>query len=289
MSKQRLKTLEPCQHFAILVNPKPVQILLHITQRPKGPMGSTKPVRLCICSDTHGQHEDLPISASAVESLKIDALLHCGDFTNWGNPEHLHSFNAWLQDLPLPKERKIVICGNHDSSVLFEMKHKFKVNFDKHLDSATLLCDKKRSVVLEEGLVITGIPYTNPHMAESRFWLDKLQNNTDILLTHNAVPGTKLCKENMGCASLREAVLQFYEMHSKVGKRDLLHCFGHVHDKYGTEFICSDESTQTKLLCVNASNVSGDRQIKYPPVLIDCFPNGRDTSSWRFEVVKFEV
>lgn len=251
-------------------------------------MDSRKPLRLCICSDTHGKHESLPVLPKTIHSLKIDLFLHCGDFTNWGSPEHLHSFNAWLGELPLPKERKVVICGNHDSAMLFEMKHQFKVNFDLHLNHATLLSEASRLVSIG-GLSITGIPYTNPRTASPKYWLDLMSAETDVLLTHNAIPRSSLCKENMGCESLRQAVEEFYEKHRKPRNGDLLHCFGHVHDRHGTETLLSDDKKLSKLLCVNAGNVGNDREIKFPPILIDCLPSSTSSEEklWTFKVVEF--
>lgn len=250
-------------------------------------MSSVKPIRLCICSDTHGKHNDLHLSPQLVKEFKIDVLLHCGDFTNSGSPDHLRSFNAWLGDMPLPRERKIVICGNHDSPVLFELKHDFKVNFDEHLNHATLLDETKRFVTIDGGLNITGIPYTNPKTCDFNYWLDKMDKETHVLLTHNAIPHTTLCKENQGCESLLQAVKDFYESQCIPEQRDLLHCFGHIHNKHGTAMMHSDTATRNKLLLVNAGNVGNDREIKFQPVLVDCFPNPTKANAWTFNLANF--
>lgn len=227
-----------------------------------------KTTRLCIISDTHGSHKDLSITNEILQLLEIDFLLHCGDFTYWGNPDHLHSFNEWLGSLSvLPKERKIIVCGNHDTSVSFELKHKFKVDFDIHLNNGTLLSTKNSSVSVD-GLTFTGFEYQNPRLADVSFWKKFLQSKTNILLTHNALSNTTLCPSNKGSKALRQAIEEhFVEFCSD---KDFLHCFGHFHEKYGIETILTNEQ-EKKFLAVNASVVDKDRKVIYSPVIIDCF------------------
>lgn len=76
-----------------------------------------------VLSDTHHTHKHVVV-------LDGDVLIHCGglysygcavklkraDFTNFHHGiESVHSFNRWLGTLP--HARKIVIAGNHETSL----------------------------------------------------------------------------------------------------------------------------------------------------------------------------
>lgn len=59
-------------------------------------------------SDTHGQHDKIPID----KMPEADCVIHCGDFTNRGRMSELREFLTWYDSLPYT--RKIIMPGNHD-------------------------------------------------------------------------------------------------------------------------------------------------------------------------------
>ena len=71
----------------------------------------TQRTRFVCLSDTHSRHVNLDVPPG-------DFLLHAGDFTGRGSTADIAAFNEWLGTLGFPKERTIVIAGNHDR--LFE-------------------------------------------------------------------------------------------------------------------------------------------------------------------------
>ncbi|ETO14297.1 hypothetical protein RFI_23065, partial [Reticulomyxa filosa] len=115
--------------------------------------------RFLVISDTHGNHEQLKLPDPSSSTGAVNVLIHCGDFTNFANPEDLQSFNKWLGER---KEFKYKICitGNHDNAMHFEMKHKFKVRWDKHLNNATHIATAKPiTVTIDNQIQIHCIPY----------------------------------------------------------------------------------------------------------------------------------
>lgn len=50
--------------------------------------------------------------SSVIRSISIKVLLHCGDFTNFGDANELDEFNEELAKLP--HKYKITIAGNHE-------------------------------------------------------------------------------------------------------------------------------------------------------------------------------
>jgi 3',5'-cyclic AMP phosphodiesterase CpdA len=75
----------------------------------KSPTSPLKPnfVRFVCISDTHEKLEEL-----LPKIPDGDVLIHCGDFTNFGETEQILKFNNELGTLP--HKYKIVIAGNHE-------------------------------------------------------------------------------------------------------------------------------------------------------------------------------
>ena len=62
--------------------------------------------RVVCMGDSHSRHESVHVPAA-------DVFLHSGDFSMFGNREHIKKFNDWLG--MLPHRHKLVVAGNHDS------------------------------------------------------------------------------------------------------------------------------------------------------------------------------
>lgn len=181
----------------------------------------------CIAiSDTHGFHRDF-----VEEDFRgIDMIFHGGDFANPRSPtinaEEAEDFLRWFAELPI--KHKILIAGNHDTSVEAGL-----VN-PRHYDNITYL---EHEAVEVAGLKIFGSPYTK---AFGQGWAYNLQPqrldaywsvippDTDVLITHGPPKGILDLAldefrriEFCGDTSLRNHVER---------AKPLYHIFGHIHD-----------------------------------------------------------
>ncbi|PXF40841.1 Metallophosphoesterase domain-containing protein 1 [Gracilariopsis chorda] len=189
-------------------------------------------VRLVIVSDTHRRfRRSLPFG---------DIVIHCGD-SEWGVSE----LEAWASNLP--HQHKVVIPGNMD----YRLKGQ-----TKGFTNVTYLQDKEIEI---KGLKIYGSPWTPKFVGEFQLedekhahavW-NRMPTDVDVLITHGPPKGI-LDVTSRGMSVGDSALLE------KVRTvRPRVHCFGHVHESYGT---LNDEHT---LFC-NAA-VFND----HPPIVVD--------------------
>eukprot|EP00873_Tetraselmis_striata_P014577 jgi/Tetstr1/434841/TSEL_002556.t1 len=206
--------------------------------------GGSAVVRVVHISDTHGKDHDIPNG---------DILVHSGDFTQAGRPEHVTRFNAYLRRLP--HTHKVIVCGNHEL----------------RLDGLTLqqchstVCAGVENCHMLEGTGVTlmgirfygsaannsGGAFTFSTAQRTAKW-NAIPPDTDVLITHSppllvmdlalvthgrrrdnsSSAACSLCGRahhryrHWGCQPLREAVRRLSVP---------LHLFGHVHDCPGIE------------------------------------------------------
>ena len=198
-------------------------------------------LRFVCLSDTHNKHlqiKDLP---------KGDVLLHAGDFTYGGEPEHVEAFTDWLGTLDY--KYKIVIAGNHE--ITFDLKkeellkRKFfgddaDFNFEDIKSKLGNCIYLEDSAVVIEGIKIYGTPHQpwfhnwafNRHSKSRKHLFAKIPSDTDILLTHGP-PYDILdfvesgVNANVGCPVLSNEVLNRI--------KPKYHVFGHIHEANGVE------------------------------------------------------
>jgi len=177
-------------------------------------------VRIVAISDTHAQHRAIPDVPAG------DVLVHAGDMTSVGKPEHVKEFNAWLGDLP--HAHKVVIAGNHDFP--FE---RAPASVEPLLTNCVYLRD---SSVVIEGVTFYGSPW-QPAFMDWAFNLERgdalrakwdlIPEGTDVLITHGPPAGHGDMTTRgigVGCADLMNAVLRV---------RPKIHIFGHIHEGAG--------------------------------------------------------
>jgi predicted phosphodiesterase len=200
-----------------------------------------------------------------------DVLLHCGDFCrDGGSLEQIQKFNEFLQMQPYAV--KIVISGNHDfcfdPDSLEELKAYYELSRDysaidprSALSAAYYLEDEGMAVA---GYNFWGSPWVPQYSASafsipesSRRLIDKrsmIPTETDVLMTHGPPYGIldyTLKGANAGCRVLREHLARV---------RPLVHCFGHIHERYG-----SRRTNDT--LYINAASIAPNyRRVKEPMV-----------------------
>jgi len=211
-------------------------------------------VRVCCISDTHTQHLNIPKGIP-----QCDLLIHAGDITYDGNLEKLARFNDWGAALPLPKERKICVAGNHDRSL-----EKDPEVATEQLSNWTYLKDSGTEVL---GLRVWGSPYSctfypehwvfNVNRGEDakQQW-SKIPDGIDILVAHGPPYGygDRVSRNlHVGCLDLSAQL--------KVVRPRLTVC-GHIHEAYGV--YAAPWGT-----VVNASVLTEGYKPKRMPVLID--------------------
>ena len=216
-------------------------------------------MKIVILSDTHGLHKSLVVPEG-------DVLIHCGDFCNSGELEDVIYFNTWLGQLK--HKHKIVIAGNHD----FFMEQERDTG-KSLLTNATYL---ENSGVTIEGINFWGSPYCPKFMHWAFMYLpsqmyDKVWANvpinTDVLITHT--PPKKILDELpfsstgnnpfVGDSGLKKRIEELPNL--------LLHCFGHIHNSYGTLESVRTES-RVPLVYVNASICDEDYNPVNKPIVV---------------------
>jgi Icc-related predicted phosphoesterase len=183
-------------------------------------------VKFVFMSDSHEQHRRL-------KTPDGDVFVHCGDFSDLGEPEAVDDFCRWLE--ALPHSHRFVVPGNHD--LTFDPR----MNPDGHravwaqLEStgAVLLID--REVTLPSGVRLYGSPWTvefggwafmEPDQELSARW-KPIPSGLDVLVTHGPPLGVldrNHWNQPCGSESLARRVTQAKPRH---------HVFGHIHEAFG--------------------------------------------------------
>uniref|UniRef100_A0AC35G5Z2 Calcineurin-like phosphoesterase domain-containing protein n=1 Tax=Panagrolaimus sp. PS1159 TaxID=55785 RepID=A0AC35G5Z2_9BILA len=237
---------------------QPIQNLLSLTE-------PIKPnyVRFVCISDTHEKLDELLPQIPAG-----DVLIHCGDFTNFGDESAIRKFDTEIG--LLPHKYKIVIAGNHELG--FEDNEDLTLRGEKYIEHGTPEGYKllKNCIYLHDNSVtVFGIKvygsswHPLPGYSFSRErgeallkeWKN-IPSDTDILLTHTPPLGyLDLFKgERWGCTELLNTVE--YRVKPKY------HIFGHVHEQNGI-------ATNGKTTFINASICNHDLEIVNKPIIFD--------------------
>lgn len=202
-------------------------------------------MKITVISDTHGQHAKLILPLG-------DMIIHCGDISPEGTIAEINGFLDWFYGIPY--KYKVLIAGNHDW--LFETS--------SHLAKSMIpegIIYLEDNMVEIEGIKIYGTPVSPPFCEWAfnrgpsqiiRYW-EKIPSGLDILITHCPPYGildyVDYEGDGVGCKLLREELDRI---------RPRFHCFGHVHERYGT--LKTDETT-----FINASVLNGEYVLTNKP------------------------
>ena len=175
-------------------------------------------MKIIAISDTHGKTPILP---------KGDILVHCGDWSMAGTFQETMSFLTWLSGIRNDYKEILVVPGNHDRWVEFNLalaKQEFASRNIK------LLIDE---LVTIDGIRFYGHPWT-PMFCNWSFMLykDEMIEKCavipphDILLSHGPIKGLLDYCDNghVGCEALYDAVDRL--------RPKKIFC-GHIHEGYG--------------------------------------------------------
>lgn len=201
-------------------------------------------MKLCVISDTHGEHNKLSIPYS-------DVLIHCGDFTNVGKQCEIDRFIKWFDNQP--HKHKIVISGNHEKTLC-----PIRNNNIPDIDWKGIRYLQDTSVTIDD-VVFYGSPWCGGDDYIMNNWgffdesrLNTIPDNVDILITHSPPYG---CLDLYGTCNLGSKVLanRIHRMDTK----PIAHFFGHIHDSYG--ILETDYTTYH-----NCSNMDKNHNISNP-------------------------
>ncbi|CAB9513598.1 metallophosphoesterase domain containing [Seminavis robusta] len=223
-------------------------------------------VRIVVISDTHQQHSLLKLPSHGV-----DVLIHCGDFTSYGNISGVRNFRRWLEQQTQFTDR-IVVDGNHDqdrnnpdaidlreefSNISSSRSHE-KVGSIKFLQDETALCANGR-------LRVHGYSWNSCKEDEFKGLPDE-ETPVDIVVAH--VPGRlhqkhpQKRKKLHGSHNLAKFTLE---------RRIPICCGGHYHwERGGVETTDVNDQGGTRLLTwfINAASKRSESSV-HEPVVID--------------------
>lgn len=216
-------------------------------------------MRIVYFSDTHNEHENLHIPQG-------DLLIFGGDMSVNGSNDEIMAFLDWFQ--ALPHYYKILIAGNHDISLDYDMIGTRSTRLLKRLSRC---CDNVVSFYLEnssceiEGIKIWGSPITPEYSSKWGFkkkrgsqlrehW-SKIPDDTNILLTHGPAFGKNdvWMGENIGDDALTHHIKRV---------KPKFHLCGHVHEGRG---ISVDNDT----IYLNGAVVDNNDNLQNPAWIIE--------------------
>lgn len=191
-----------------------------------------------------------------------DVLIHCGDSLGRGNMHELEDFVAWFA--AKPHKHKLMIAGNHDW--IFERN---LAAGRRAVESNGITFLHNESTVID-GVRFYGSPYT-PVFYNWAFMCDRgpeiaakwamIPDKTDVLITHgppyghgDLAPGRRI----VGCLELLQRVREI---------RPMLHCFGHIHEGYGTT-----RSDEFETVFINAAICDERYKPNRRPIVMDIEP-----------------
>jgi Icc-related predicted phosphoesterase len=184
---------------------------------------------VCI-SDTHTKHRQVQVPPG-------DILVHSGDFCGRGDVVEISSFLDWIESLP--HELKIVVPGNHDVCLEFnlEARNEFKKS------GVHLLIDSDFTD-MKSGLSFYGVPWTPDFYPDTwsfqysragctptMLW-DKVPSSIDIIISHGPPYG---CADQVLPGSSSHLGSSFFasRIEQLVDSLKGVIC-GHIHGGYGT-------------------------------------------------------
>jgi len=179
-------------------------------------------IKLVLLSDTHNRHSKFTVPDG-------DILLHCGDFTFYGEQrKDIRAFDKYMGTLS--HSRKILIAGNHDWDIFNTyLKSPYKFENCEYLQD---------SFTMAFGYKIYGSPWV-PHHHYGAFMLNRgtqlkeiwklIPDDTDVLMTHGPPLGygdSSISKNHAGDVDL------LLEVQNRV--KPIVHVFGHIHEDRGS-------------------------------------------------------
>ncbi|KAF4550384.1 Calcineurin-like phosphoesterase-like protein 6 [Elsinoe fawcettii] len=240
-------------------------------------MATIRPAKFLVISDTHNLDPDHP-SSPLRNIAPVDVVLHCSDLTQYGG---LPSFRKAMRLLRgVPAGLRLVIAGNHDLELdpaydpdqPDEHKAAVDVLTGPKAEGITYLTEGTYEFTLSSGskFSIYASPYT-PKFCDWAFGyehhLDRfnafhdspaisiatnpIPAGVDIVMTHGPPDGIlDLNERDEHCGCKKLAAIKRV--------KPLMHCFGHIHEGYGTSHSVWHESAAARKNQMHVSRVNSD-------------------------------
>jgi len=196
-------------------------------------------MKILIISDTHGLHDLVPALPPA------DVFIFAGDMMNSGRYlGELAAFNAWLEKIPVPKERRLLCAGNHDisldgthpeSSPNKSAKARELLTNGVYLQDQRIEIDGVKFWLSPQSPFFLNWAFNSQRGEDIKTFWDRIPEDTNVLVTHgpphgilDEVPGSpynKWVTESVGCEELKKKIATLPNLK--------LHAFGHIHAPRG--------------------------------------------------------
>ncbi|KAH3756673.1 hypothetical protein Pelo_11528 [Pelomyxa schiedti] len=145
-------------------------------------------LKLVCISDTHNKHQTVSFSHLPPPDDST-FVLHAGDFCKWPNTqEQVVEFNDWMGNEPylslIPRERKLVVVGNHDHHPLVPWRAPWRAVKDFNftlLDNRSVFFDVPDLPEGANRVHFFGTSYHKPILSS---WQSIIPSDCDILITH---------------------------------------------------------------------------------------------------------
>lgn len=186
-------------------------------------------MKLVVISDTHDR--------TIKEVPKGDVLIHCGDYSIYGEFDETKKFFDWFSSQP--HKHKIVIPGNHEVNIcpLKQSRDRNKIlDLIKTYHNVHFLIDEE---VIIDGIKFYGTPWCGGDYMVMNRWgfyihrddrrevlFDCIPEDTDVLITHTPAYDIldKYQDRVLGCPVLLERIRKV---------KPLVHVCGHIHSSNG--------------------------------------------------------
>jgi len=235
------------------------QIFLRESDALPPPIDGT--IRLVFLSDTHGNHDRIPLPLP-----EGDILFHLGDASNRGNMSDMRSFVQWMKKNSFHRER-IVIDGNHDRDIV-PRKGRLARDFMAEYEGVATVLRNEVIEVADGRMAVAGVTWGACEREDFREAKDNIRNwsesagenkkRVDLVLSH--LP-PYLEREERGWHGSN--ILS----HFVKAVNPPLHCFGHIHYARGVR-----RASNSGVMMLNCASTWNE------PVVVDYCPREKRAS-----------
>ena len=181
-------------------------------------------MKIACIGDTHGEE-----FADIVNATSPDVFIHCGDWSTTGSKTQTRKFFKHLRNIDLPKERKIIVAGNHEIWLGDNPNPNIRTMFTKdciYLENESYTLDGINFFGSPNVHNLPLYPFNLPSTHFLSHW-DKVPDDTHVLITHTPAKGVhdEYKGELLGEEQLGRRISQL--RHLKV------HLCGHIHEQGG--------------------------------------------------------
>lgn len=222
-------------------------------------------MKFVIISDTHEYHDQVKVPDG-------DILIHCGDWTNRGEPLAIQKFFYWFTNQP--HKYKVCIPGNHELSLEGKQRPEVLRLINEYVNNTENLYFLENSSVEIEGIRFYGAaatPYFHGWAFNFQRGKDiaiewkKIPENVQVLITHGPPHGILDMVQDTASNKGRDLHQGCEELAKKIKelKQLKIHVFGHLHTDGGKQTVVNN------IIHANAAICTEQYSPTNPPIVID--------------------